>query len=54
MKEFILMQAENGGWVIRLGGDSRHGLVPVIVGAYTNTPDALAGMAKIMSEESQK
>lgn len=52
MISYIITRADNGGWIIR-PEDSRPGLVPVIIGAYTNAPDALAGLARLMNEESK-
>ena len=50
MTSYIITRAENGGWIIRLQ-DNQNGLIPVIIGAYTNAADALAGFARLMNDE---
>ena len=52
MTSYILTRAENGGWIIR-PQDTQYGLIPSIIGAYTNAADALAGLARLMNDEAK-
>jgi hypothetical protein len=49
MTVFRLERAQNGGWIV-LPGDHHPGVIPVVIGAYTTTGDALVGLAKLMRD----
>ena len=49
LHQFQLIQAQNGGWLVYLPGPM--GVIPEVVAAYSNAPDALAGLARLMTSD---